>query len=69
MAGFERSELYERRGPAVRWGLARFLEPGDKVIEVHPDHARIQRKDGTQQTFWNLRKRPRWIRPAGPSTA
>jgi hypothetical protein len=69
VAGFTRADLYDRRGPAFRWGLTRFLEPGDQVIEVHADHARIQRKDGHQQTFWNLAKLPPWLRRKEPSPA
>jgi len=65
MAGFDRNDLYERRGPVTRRGLAHLLEPDDAILAVERDHAVIRRKDGSVQTFWNLRRDPSWIRRIG----
>lgn len=61
VAGFDRKALYERRGALICRGLAALLERGDEVVEVHPDHARIRRVDGVEQTFWNLDADPPWL--------
>lgn len=65
-AGFTRKDLYERRGPLIRQGLARLLRPGDEILEVREDHAVVRKADGSIQSFWNLAKRPSWVTPVAP---
>jgi hypothetical protein len=68
-AGFTRKDLYERRGPLIRQGLARLLQAGDEILEVQEDHAVIRKADGSLQSFWNIAKRPAWVTPVTPETA
>lgn len=67
-AGFTRQDLYERRGPLIRQGLARLLRAGDEILEVREDHAVVRKADGSIQSFWNLAKRPYWVTPAEPGS-
>lgn len=66
VAGFTAADLFERRGALTSRGLAHLLEPGDEVLEVLPDHARIRKMDGSLQTFWNLERLPAWVRAVSP---
>lgn len=61
VAGFRPEDLFERRGPLTTRGLAYLLQPGDEVLEVLSDHVRIRRRDGSVQSFWNIRKLPSWV--------
>jgi len=56
VTGLSKSDLYNRRGGLAERGLAALLEPGDRIVEILPDHVVIETKDGTRQTVWNMNR-------------
>lgn len=65
VAGFLPEEIHERRGALVRVGIQSLLGAGDRLVEVHADHAVVRRKDGSLQSVWNLRRDPPWVQRVG----
>lgn len=63
VGGFTRKQLYNRRGTPADRGLGTLLEKEDQIIEVLPGQARIQTREGTVQTFYNLDMPQDFLKP------
>jgi hypothetical protein len=60
--GFSKPKLYNRRGSLSERGLASLMEQGDNVQDVKPGEIRIQTREGTVQTFYDLEAEHDWLR-------
>lgn len=69
VTGLTKADLYNRRGGIAERGLAALLEPGDRVVDVLPDHVVIETKDGARQSYWNLARELPFLTTVDPDAA